>query len=342
VSLVKFQIAIYGLSIAVLTSSCSDQAFNSSSKLHQTKEGSLGVTNDRQQEPAVDRLEDASEPVMVGGSFLGCFIDHSLVSASETDITLWPFGCAVFADSEFQMRHLASEFEISKASLKSADGRTSDLLLTPQTQHPRWTWIGYLPADSGPYDLSLTITGTSPPNNHETLSLQVSDVLPPSLLGLGLVANAEFKFRYSATELCLSGNPVWQSTPEGFLKDQLRLVPCREAVSFRFAPWLDGYRVHTANPTQPACDPRWYPADFCNRSCADLADFGRGDDFELFACTYSQEAQLLRFQEADDLTVKIQVNGRNMTIDEGEAEAAEANDPLANFELLTSPTLSDL
>lgn len=330
--------------VLAVSFACSDQSFQDK---HSSQQMDVIQANDEnpeieleESEPESEKatIEKASEPVMVGGTFLSCSIDYSALEPNNLSENMQALGCSVFLDEELGERQLDPEFNIAAARFASNPEAESAVDFVRQPDHPRWTWITQIPESEEVSNMVLTIE--SPDGREQKVEVDISDVIPPSMIGLGLVPDSEFKLRMPGTDLCIHGDPMWSGTTGNFTAHTLTLAPCEQALSFQISPWLEGYRVHTEYPSTFTCEEEFYDQELCERVCIDLNSFGNGDDFELFACTFSQEAQMLLFEPGESLSVKFSANNRNMTLINDELKAAEANDPHASFQFISVPPVS--
>lgn len=334
-------------SLAIVSMACVERNFDrksgssdssSSQEASASNTAGLGESSDDAKD---DWNEGSNEPVMVGGGFLACFIDESAASSAGEQDGL-PIGCGLYAGNDYRQRLDAQLVDIVEAELVLADSERQAVDFVKQDNHPRWSWLSNLPRGQETYDLVLSINDQLNRSKIPKLTIRVGDSLPPAIIESSLVADAEFKLRLSGTDLCISGNPIWSFDGGEAVTDAMNLQSCDTALSFRFSPWLGGYRIHTFNPNPFSCNADDYHQDFCGRSCLDLADFGEGEDLQLFGCTFSEAAQLASFSVVADRSAYLTFNNRFLVINEDELAIANSADGTSHFEFLSSrPRVSE-
>ncbi|MFW7380848.1 MAG: hypothetical protein ACOH5I_18680 [Oligoflexus sp.] len=327
--------------LAIVSMACAERDFDRNtgrSGLSQETSSIDGVELGESSDDAKAEWNDeTNEPVMVGGGFLACFIDESAVNTDGEQDGL-PIGCSLYAGNDYRQRLNAQLVDIIEAELVLANSERQSVDFVKADNHPRWSWRSNLPRGQENYDLVLAIIDQQNRGKLPKLTIRVRDSLPPAIIENSLVPEAEYKFRLSGTDLCISGNPVWSFSDGSAETDEMNLQTCESALSFRLSPWLDGYRIHTFNPAPFACEAGNYHQDFCGRSCLDLEDFGQGEDLQLFGCTFSEPAQLARFSVVNDRSVYLTFNNRFLVIDEGELNVTNSADGKSHFEILSSRT----
>ncbi|MFW7378474.1 MAG: hypothetical protein ACOH5I_06700 [Oligoflexus sp.] len=286
----------------------------------------------------------ASEPVMVAGGFLACFIDSDISANSYPQSESnngQSMGCAIYADKRYQRRLETAGVMVQNATLHVGNIDTS-LNLYPQNGHPRWDWLGKLPVGGSMYELTIVFTDPLSPIGTTTVKVSVQASMNMAITFMAVNPNQDYTILEVESQLCLGGDPQWSIVRSAITGDILsltshptELVACDDAkaVSFRFLPEEDGYIIHTANPAPAEC---LVPLEtgLCTRSAIDLRDFGTGNAFELFAISGSVEAQRIFVDINQDGSISLFANDRYMMFN-AEQLAVVASNPVQEAARLT-------
>ncbi|WP_141733687.1 hypothetical protein [Oligoflexus tunisiensis] len=279
----------------------------------------------------------ALEPSSIGGAFLGCFVDSQIQPELLEDLPTEgeAIGCQAFGDSNFTQVLGRGSLVADQGTILVGDSEQS-LAFQPVDAHSRWAWVTRIPTEARMDSLNLKVRaeeGDEPVN----LRVELLDSMPAVLAAdPEALKSSTYKLRLKGTDQCLDGNPVWRLNviTQKPVADALQIAVCSEALDFRFRPYEDGYRLFVANPKPAFCDIWNYVVDLCKHSCLDLEDYGQGQRFILWACTYSKAAQSYVMIPDERGAVRLQVNSRFVSLRDGLIQP-DPEDGIA-FELVPS------
>ncbi len=269
--------------------------------------------------PVADDQDDAIalEPTAIGGAYLGCFADPQispeLVTGKTSDELA--VGCQVFEDSNFTRVKVSNRVVVEGGEVEVAGSRRA-LAIQAVVQHPRWGWVTRVPLQALRANLFLQARA-NPSASLVRVRVELLDLLPSGLLtGSQALLSGFYKLRIKDTVFCAHGNPEWgwDAINKKPIVDPVVVNSCNNAIPFRLTRFEGGVRIHVPNPKPLTCDTQNYAVEHCNDSCIDLEDFGLGNRFVLWACTKSLEAQSYALIPSIQGAVRIQGNGRPLTL----------------------------
>ncbi len=263
----------------------------------------------------------ASEPVSVGGAFLGCFLDPQIEPDLMKDFNETPdsvsVGCQAFDNADFTRVLGRGKLVLDGVDIQTSRG-SQPLAFKAVDNHPRWSWLLRVPAATWQRKLYFNIRA-SEESSPIRLFVELLDILPAAVAAepLGLTGGS-YKLRVKGSTQCLAGNAAWAYDPIARkpITESLQLVECANGFNFQFLSFQNGFRFFVSHPEPPTCNTETTPAEVCGQSCVDLENYGLGPRFVLWICTRSVEAQSFSLVPGAKGAVRLQANGRFILVND--------------------------